>query len=84
MQIWKFEIPQDGSLVEMPQGARLLRVDEQYRKVMIWALVEPDAEKVNRHLLVYGTGHEVETDLPFVGTAFVGPLVWHVFDGGEV
>lgn len=52
---------------------------------MVWAVVVPNNKPVKRGFYVTGTGHSCEHELrgPFVGTAFTGPLVFHVFDHGE-
>ena len=88
MQIWKFNIPVYDFLVKMPIGARILSSGVQGDEIMVWALVDPDpsVEEVIRRLPVYGTGHEIaksDQGLPFISTVFMGPLVFHVFDGGE-
>lgn len=83
--IWKYDLRvEDEILVEMPAGAELLHVGNQTGEIdrfTVWARVIPGAH-VARRLLVRGTGHPAPA-VPYVGTAFSGPLVWHVFDGGE-
>ncbi len=86
MQIWKFEIPVHDFLVQMPKGAEILSAGVQGEQIMVWVRVNPDAKHVVRRLPIYGTGHEIEfrdSDLPLIDTVFMGPLVFHVFDGGE-
>lgn len=88
MKIYKYPIGQpDGYFgIEMPKGAKLLSVQGQYATVCIWALVDPDAEKVARCFRMYGTGHPMShPELPYVGTFQVhgGQLVFHLFDAGE-
>lgn len=87
-RIWKYEIPTaDEPVISMPQGAKLLSVGEQGRKLFVWAAVDPNADLRNRRLRVAGTGHPLGhplEDMPFVGTVQVANgLVWHVFDTGE-
>lgn len=97
--IWKYELRLvDVQRIAMPQGAELLVAAgqhvEQWSEVsarngtfpMLWALVDPDAIKVDRLIAVVGTGSpapEVEDNAVYVGSAVCGPFVWHVFDGGE-
>lgn len=86
MEVWKFEIPIDGFKVEIPQGAVPLSVGIQGNAIMVWATVDPSAPKVTRAFPIYGTGHKIppeDRDLPFIGTVFIGPYVFHVFDRGE-
>ena len=85
-QICKFEIPTSNFLVRLPRGAHVLSAGAQGQSVMIWAEIDPGAEMVVRRFPVYGTGHKIDnTDasLHFIGTVFMGPFVWHVFDAGE-
>ncbi len=87
--VWKYDLRvEDELLVEMPRGAELLHVGNQSGEIdrfTVWARVTPPPGNANaaRRLLVRGTGHPVG-DEPYVGTTFGGPLVWHIFDGGEV
>lgn len=87
--VWKFDLEiMDDQAVEMPEGAELLAVADQYgsfRDLTLWARVDPDAEPERRVILICGTGHPVG-DEPHVGSVITagGALVWHVFDGGPV
>lgn len=52
--------------------------------ICVWAMVNPDAEKVPRQFLICGTGGPMPDRVgEFIGTVFGGPFVWHVFDNGE-
>lgn len=85
-EVWKFTLRiDDQQAVEMPEGAELLHVHEQYGSLALWALVIPTGQRtVSREILIRGTGTPIWTQ-PYVGTAVCahGALVWHVFDGGE-
>lgn len=79
--IYKYKLDKAFNTVEMPKGARLLTVHEQDNRVHLWAVVNPNAEIEARVFTVVGTGHPTEfTDGIYVGTAFCGPMVWHVFE----
>ena len=70
----------------VPRGGRLLSVGLQDGAITGWVLVDPDAERVTRIIHVYGTGHPVPPERvkdAFIGTVFMGPYVFHCFDGGE-
>lgn len=85
--IWKFTLDPGHTRAQMPKGARLLHVHEQHREVCVWAEVEPSAPIVDRVVFVVGTGHEFTVGVraaTYVGTAHVGGLVLHVYDGGEL
>lgn len=86
-QVWKFKIGLGGAAIDMPKGAEILQVHEQYGEINIWALVYPNEEKEERFFEVYGTGHDIvqnpcQPDLNYIGTAHLsnGSLVFHVFE----
>lgn len=87
MVIWKFELVlEDGQGVGMPQGAQLLHVAEQNGVLCLWAIVDPDAPNVIRHITIRGTGHPCGPEcnvVSHIGTVMTPPFVWHVFDLGE-
>ena len=83
MTIWKFPFEvEDSVLIEMPEGATVLKVECQNGVPCIWALVKPDAPKQLRSFLIYGTGHRIAgiDSLSHVATFQQGPLVWHMFE----
>ena len=83
MTIWRFPFEIDDSvLIEMPEGATVLKVECQNGVPCIWALVKPDAPKQQRLFLVYGTGHHVDGvgAQHHVATFQQGPFVWHMFE----
>ena len=90
-EIWKYiASPSSAAPVSMPRGAQILSAAAQADCVCLWALVDPEAERVGRRINVYGTGWPIDGDPDifigiFVGTVSLagGALVWHVFDGGE-
>ena len=85
MKIFKYEIPPYDHVVEIPNGARILSVGVQTGSIMLWALVDPNELPIKRVFPVIATGDKMaDHNLPFIGTVFMGPLVWHVFDGGPV
>lgn len=71
-------------VIEMPEEAEVIHVAEQNGVPTLWALVESDFAPVERRFFVRATGQEVWTagidSFKHVGTAFVGPFVWHVFE----
>jgi hypothetical protein len=78
-QIWKFEI-KEGS-IRMPIGAKILSVQSQRERGMIWALVDPNAEDEPRSFAVVGTGESFdETNMTYIGTYQESPFVWHLFE----
>lgn len=71
--------------IEMPKGAGIISVgmDPASGCPAIWAIVDPDAPMEWRNFRVAGTGHDLRDDHihgRFLGTAFCGALVWHIFE----
>ena len=63
---------------------KFLHVAVQDSIITIWALVDTEAPLISRRFKVIGTGGAITDYEKFLGTVFQGPLVWHVFDCGEV
>jgi len=80
--IWKYSVQLDDRFaVSMPAGAKVLAVQTQFGSPVVWALVNPGAERVERKFRLVGTGHEIElSGYLYVGT-FQTPfgLVFHLF-----
>jgi hypothetical protein len=80
--IYKYEIPVGGGEVMIPNNAKILSVGAQGDSLMLWAEVNPDRSEVPRRFEVFGTGHEIReymgTERQFIGTALMGPYVWHI------
>jgi hypothetical protein len=47
---------------------------------MLWAEVNPTAPMVERFFTVCGTGFDVPPEAEYVGTVFMDPFVWHVYE----
>lgn len=83
-RIFKYPLKVDDlQMVEMPSGAAILTVQTQNGVPCIWAAVDPDAKRIKRAFVTYGTGHPMD-DGPakhYVGTYQLrdGALVFHVF-----
>lgn len=70
----------DTQKLQLPWKAQVLSVQFQAGELMMWALVTPDAPKVERTIHTYGTGHQVPVDPgTHIGTVQQGGLVWHLF-----
>ena len=80
--IWKFTLKPNCTL-EMPIGAEILTVQEQYGHPQMWALVDRYADTELREFNIYGTGQDLP-DSPgaHVGTFQLngGAFVFHVFE----
>jgi hypothetical protein len=85
--VWKFPINiVDDQQIEMPEHAQILHVGGQDGRLCLWVRVNPANAKVARRISVRGTGHTIEKGqlAPangfYLGSAQVGPFVWHVFE----
>lgn len=84
-EIWKFTILIiDRVQVQMPVGAEVLSVCEQYQKIVLYALVSPSQPMSTRDFTVVGTGHTVHDShrMKFIGTVSLshGFSMFHVFE----
>lgn len=81
--IYKYKLQPGRTVLDMPDGAKVLTVQMQGPDVCLWAMVEPHKPTGRRFFDVYGTGHGMPTDPgDYVATFQMegGMLVWHVFD----
>jgi hypothetical protein len=68
--------------------SRALSVHEQGGRICIWVQVDTSQLMVNKYFAVVGTWWDLNAPKRignmkwdrFIGTAFVGALVWHVFE----
>ncbi len=90
--IWKFQLDiKDDQCIAMPEGAHILRVALQNGFPHLWAYVRVENKPVYRRFIMHGTGHganDVDVE-EYVGSfdinmSVMPPLVFHVFDKGEV
>lgn len=85
-EVWKFVLPfQDEVTIDMPKGAEIISVANQYETLCVWCLVpQPVKERQSRRFRIIETGHPIDCSmsLRFIGTVlFVeGSLVFHVFE----
>ena len=82
--IWKFPIELRGlQYVEMPVGAKILYVAQQYDQVCLWAKINTNALKERRTIHVAGTGHSIpDCGMNYIGSVMMdgGAMVFHVFE----
>lgn len=71
----------DAQAVPMPKGAKVVHVGEQRGVLCLWAEVDTDRPKEDRHFVIVGTGNPRPKDAKtHLGSAVVGPFVWHVYE----
>lgn len=80
--IWKFSLAlaSQPQAKEIPLGATIVCVAMQGRSPTMWADVDTSRAVRPRMFVVRGTGHDVPDGAKYLGTAFDGGLVWHVFE----
>lgn len=63
-KIFKYSLPvQEKFTLELPAGAKIIRVDDVAGLFWLWAIVDPDAPLEARHIECYKTGQEAPDDL---------------------
>lgn len=84
--VWKYALEAtDWQTIEMPGGAEVLTVQVQHGEPVLWALVDPDNELMERTFRMAGTGHRNLAYFGlgrYVGTFQLedGGLVFHVWE----
>ena len=85
-KVFKYPVPvQDRFSLNLPQGARILTVQEQHGEPQIWALVNPENVIETRNFCLAGTGHSIEENeenLNYIGTfqLYNGDFIEHLFE----
>lgn len=76
----------DLQAIEMPRGAQVLTVQEQFGELRLWALVDPTEPTVERAIRMAGTGHPIDAGHVgrYISTVQQGSFVWHFFEMGAL
>lgn len=82
MTIYKYPLRiDDKQSVNMHEHAEILCVHMQASKITLWAKVDLDEIIVGKDIYIRGTGHDFTgEEKRYIGTAFDGPFVWHVYE----
>lgn len=79
--IHKYAITSPNTELQIPRGAKFLACREQHERPTLWFQVDPAAIAIPRRFEVHPTGGDIdEAHLAYMGTCFIGPLVWHVYE----
>ena len=89
VRIFKYKLSiTDEQTICLPQGSRILSVDNQDGVLTLWAMVNTDRPVEPRYIRIVGTGHEIAdkaaASLEFIGTVLMDPFVWHVFEWRKI
>lgn len=84
--IWKYDLElTDIQTIRMPERAKVLTAQNQFQKIRLWALVNPDLPTEQRNFRIIGTGHDIlesNETLKYISTFQLenGSPVWHIFE----
>lgn len=85
--VWKYQLELNHwQTIDIPRDAKILSVHMQEGTPCIWALVNPDNEKVKTEIHMLGTGLPITENIDkttFLGTVLTydHKFVWHFFVG---
>jgi hypothetical protein len=82
--IWEFQIPDSGELVEtIPGFIKALHVRERDGEVCVWVILDSESKVLHKvRFKTVGTNWGLwssDYEGEYIGTAYVGLYVWHVF-----
>jgi hypothetical protein len=78
--IYKYPLCIGMNVIDLPFGAIVRAVGQQAGTIMLWAEVHPENSPEKKCFYIYGTGHQIQAGLIYIGTAFCDPFVWHVYE----
>lgn len=92
-EVWKYRVDlPDGdptpdtrpTILPMPSGAVILTATFDGGGLWLWAICNPGAPRIDRRILVIGTGVPLPPDphgrRRYIATVLAPPFVWHVFE----
>ena len=86
MKIFKYTFNMAGEQdIPMHKGAHVLTVQVQNGIPCLWAIVDPEQPIENRTFRIFGTGHEMDIDIPhshYIGSFQLagGDFIGHLFE----
>lgn len=84
--IWKYDLKLASiQTIRMPKRAKVLTAQNQFQKIRLWVLVNPELPTEQRNFRIIGTGQdilELNKTLKYISTVQLdnGSLVWHIFE----
>ncbi|ANY67289.1 hypothetical protein BBD42_13005 [Paenibacillus sp. BIHB 4019] len=81
---YKIKPELDVQTLSVPVGAKFVSVIEQRGEIVVYAMVDGDVERKDRHIYCVGTGWDFDMSnlhvVNFIGTAQVQGFVAHVIE----
>lgn len=81
--IYKYNLDlTERQTLNLPKGRKFLDVQVQNGKIVIWLLVDPNAELIGQQFRIIGTGQRLNS-IPtgqYLGTVQLDSFVWHLFE----
>jgi hypothetical protein len=80
--IWKYQLAPARPQITTPRNSQVITAAAQGDEICVWATVDTERPHDEIHRFsIFGTGHPIpDGQRIFRGTAFLGPLVFHVFE----
>lgn len=80
--IWKFTLKTnlEKQVIQMPQGAEVLRVGMQGSTICLWACFIQNQPMAGRIFQIVGTGQPVVLRDTYIGSVTDGAFEWHIWE----
>lgn len=85
-RIFEYNLRSNDYRVEMPEGAKILTVREQFGNICIWAEIDPEQPMVFRYFEVLGARQTIPESMgqsrEYIGTVALegGKLIFHIYE----
>lgn len=89
LTVFKYELNniveiEDPVTIELPEDAKILKVDMLFENICLWALVNTENKRVKRFLRIFDTDQPIDPsdNMKYINTFQIlgGHLVYHVFE----
>jgi hypothetical protein len=77
--IYKYPLHVNFCTIDLPKDSKVVCVHEQNLVPTLWIELETSNEMAFETFFICGTGQQLPEDGKHVGTCFIGPNVWHVY-----
>lgn len=77
--IYKYPLEVNVCTIDLPIGSKVVCVHEQNNVPTLWVEQNTSLPLDQCKFCVVATGHAIPEDGIHIGTCFIGPNVWHVY-----